>query len=575
MSNSETKTCQNCKASFEIDAQDFGFYEKMKVPAPTFCPDCRMQRRMAFRNERTLYKTNCAKCGKSLIAAYPKTTKFTIYCADCWWGDSWDPMDYRMEYDSSKTFLEQWKELQAKVPRPYVNNLPGTEMLNSEYTNCAGELKNCYLVYGSMRDEDSAYSHYLNYSRNCFDNLYSIRNENCYECLDIENCYGLMHSQSCLNCRDSLFLYDCRNCSDCIGCTGLRNKKHHIMNKPYTKEDYLKKKEELKLHTRNGLNSFREKYMREIYYSSPRKYYHGQMNKDFSGDYIANVENTHKSFYTKNTRGCKFIFWCNNAKDVYDYMSWGDLEFSYECVSNGYDSYHCMFSDVCWSGDKDIEYCSLCFTSSDLFGCAGLRSKQYCILNKQYSKEEYTALRGKIIKEMTEKPYRDAQGLIYPYGEFLPIEFSPFLYQDTVAQEHYPLTKEEIIKNNYRWEEPATRNYKVTINPEDLPDSIKKVEDEILDEVIGCAHKGECKGQCTEAFKITAQELAFYRKMNIPLPQLCYNCRHAGRVALRNPLKLWHRKCMKPGCKNEFETSYAPDRKEIVYCEQCYNAEVV
>lgn len=28
-------------------------------------------------------------------------------------------------------------------------------------------------------------------------------------------------------------------------------------------------------------------------------------------------------------------------------------------------------------------------------------------------------------------------------------------------------------------------------------------------------------------------------------------------------------------CPNEFETTYAPERKEIVYCEQCYREEVV
>jgi hypothetical protein len=28
-------------------------------------------------------------------------------------------------------------------------------------------------------------------------------------------------------------------------------------------------------------------------------------------------------------------------------------------------------------------------------------------------------------------------------------------------------------------------------------------------------------------------------------------------------------------CPNEFETSYAPDRKEIVYCEACYLKEVI
>ena len=83
--------------------------------------------------------------------------------------------------------------------------------------------------------------------------------------------------------------------------------------------------------------------------------------------------------------------------------------------------------------------------------------------------------------------------------------------------------------------------------------------------------------------------------MNLALPRLCPNCRHYQRLKQRNPLKLWHRKCTCAGqkddkgiyqntakhfhdnnhCTNEFETSYAPERLEIVYCEQCYNSEVV
>ncbi|MDA2922224.1 hypothetical protein MYX07_03075 [Patescibacteria group bacterium AH-259-L07] len=597
MNKTETKKCQNCKQQFTIEPDDFDFYNKIKVPPPTFCPECRMQRRMAFRNERTLYKRDCDLCNKVVISAYPKAAQFTIYCSECWWGDSWDPMKYGQGYNPTKPFLTQWKELQSKVPRPYVNNLTGATMVNSEYTNCAGELKNCYLVYGSMRDEDCAYSHYLNYSRHCFDNLYCIKGENCYDCLDIENCYGLQYSQSCVGCRDSTFLFDCRNCSDCIGCVGLRNKKYYILNKPYAKEEYFEKKDKLALHTRTGIKSFQEQY-KNVYYSSPRKYYHGQMNKDFSGDYIANTENTHQSFYIKHARGCKFVFWCNNAEDVYDYMSWGDMELSYECVSNGYNSYHCLFTDASWSDNKDLEYCSLCFTSSNLFGCIGLRSKKHCILNKQYSEVEYKSLREKIIGEMKTYPYRDIRGIPYLYGEFPPIELSPFLYTDTVAQEHFPLTKEEIIKNGFRWEERKKRNYIVTIKAEELPETIDEIDDSILDAVIECVHKGECNDQCTEAFKIIVQELQFYRKMNIPLPQLCYNCRHSGRVAARNPLKLWHRQCQCAGehsdnkvytntskfhqphelnehCPNEFETTYALDRKEIIYCEKCYQQEVV
>ena len=83
--------------------------------------------------------------------------------------------------------------------------------------------------------------------------------------------------------------------------------------------------------------------------------------------------------------------------------------------------------------------------------------------------------------------------------------------------------------------------------------------------------------------------------MNLPLPEFCPNCRHYQRLKQRNPLKLWHRKCQCNGnesengiytntiahqhrtepCPNEFETTYSPDRKEIVYCERCYQQEVV
>jgi len=37
---SENRICQNCKSDFIIELEDFSFYEKMKVPAPTFCPYC-------------------------------------------------------------------------------------------------------------------------------------------------------------------------------------------------------------------------------------------------------------------------------------------------------------------------------------------------------------------------------------------------------------------------------------------------------------------------------------------------------------------------------------------------------
>ncbi|PIR68730.1 hypothetical protein COU48_02340, partial [Candidatus Nomurabacteria bacterium CG10_big_fil_rev_8_21_14_0_10_03_31_7] len=72
---SETKNCQNCKKNFTIEKEDFNFYEKMKVPPPTFCPECRSQRRMTSRNERVLYKAVCDLCKKNIISMYDSKEK--------------------------------------------------------------------------------------------------------------------------------------------------------------------------------------------------------------------------------------------------------------------------------------------------------------------------------------------------------------------------------------------------------------------------------------------------------------------------------------------------------------------
>ena len=136
------------------------------------------------------------------------------------------------------------------------------------------------------------------------------------------------------------------------------------------------------------------------------------------------------------------------------------------------------------------------------------------------------------------------------------------------------LDKKEAEGHNYIWKNTEERNYEIEINVDEISDNIKNVDSSIVGKVIKCAHGGNCKEQCTEAFKIIEEEFKFYKRMNLPLPRLCPNCRHYQRLKQRNPLKLWHRKCMKEGCENEFETSYAPESKEIVYCEKCYQQEV-
>jgi hypothetical protein len=214
-----------------------------------------------------------------------------------------------------------------------------------------------------------------------------------------------------------------------------------------------------------------------------------------------------------------------------------------------------------------VEYTDYCRSSSNLFGCIGLKNKQYCILNKQYTKEEYEQLIPKIKQHMNDMPYVDRKGRVYKYGEFFPTELSPFGYNETVISEHFPLVKEEILEKGYNYKEKTDNKYTITLKASDIPDDIKDVNDSILDEVIECEASGR-------AFKIIPFELQFYRRMNIPIPRLHPDERYKERFKLRNPMELWHRKCMNGECENEFETTYSPDRPEIVYCDSCYKREV-
>ena len=151
------------------------------------------------------------------------------------------------------------------------------------------------------------------------------------------------------------------------------------------------------------------------------------------------------------------------------------------------------------------------------------------------------------------------------WGEFFPISMSPFAYNETVANEYYPETKEsaQILGADWREESGKTNmpNAARIATEEDLNQEISEISDDILDKIIICKNSNK-------SFKIIKQELDFYKSMKLPLPRLCPDERHKERMKLRNPRNLWHRHCQH--CKSDIQTSYAPERPENVQCESCY-----
>ena len=112
----EERTCQNCHQNFIIEDEDFDFYKKIEVPPPTFCPACRLQRRLAFFNIFNLYKRPCNLCKKEFISTYHKDSPYVVHCPKCFWSDNWNAFYYGKEYDFSRPFFEQFKELWLSTP---------------------------------------------------------------------------------------------------------------------------------------------------------------------------------------------------------------------------------------------------------------------------------------------------------------------------------------------------------------------------------------------------------------------------------------------------------------------------
>ena len=562
MENDNVK-CKKCEKNFIIENEDFAFYTRLQVPPPTLCPQCRFQRRMSWRNGWDLFKRKDDHDGKDIFSLFPQESPVKVYDRDFWWSDGWDPMEYSRDYDPSRSFFEQFRDLLYAVPLP---SHSAFNLTNCHYCTNLGDCKNCYLVRGAINTEDSAYLIWDYGSKQCMDSHMTTKCELCYGCVNTENCYKTFFSVDCTDCQEMIFSKDCVGCNNCFGCFGLRSKSYCIFNEQYTKEEYQRKLQEMDIASHANFERYRAQAY-EHWQKYPHKFMHGLRNINSSGDYVYESKNAKLCYRGHGMEDCKYVqnILSQSAKDSYDHSNYGEgTELCYEDLIVGRGGYNIKFSSHTYINVKNIEYGFFCHSSSDLFGCVGLRNKQYCILNRQYDKQSFDELRTRIIARMRE----DGE-----YGEFMPSSMSYFPYPITEAHEFFPLTNEQANERGFRVFDLPKQIYTTTILAQDIPDDIKNATEDILQAVIECSHQEQCAQECTGAFRIIPEELIFLRRMNIPLPRLCPNCRHYERLALRNSPVFYKRQCGK--CGGEVETSYSPDRPEVIYCESCYQHEVV
>jgi len=564
--NPETKICQNCNNTFLIEREDKDLYYKLDVPVPSKCFECRKQHLYAFRNERKLYRRNCDLCEKSTVTIYSPDKPFKVYCPPCFWSDNWDAKDYAQDFDFNRPFFEQFRELQLNVPRMA---LLTKNSVNSEYTNHCGENKNCYLSFAVFGSENVLHSSDVwHRGQDVIDcSMITDSATLCYECVDCEKINSCQYCYFVKESSDCLYSYDLRNCNNCFLCFNLRNKSFCILNKQYSREQYQEEINKYNLSSRESRDVLYKAFLDIIRNQSIHKSAIIEKSNNCTGNILYNSKNAKYYFDAEDVEDSRYSIQCPNIKDSIDNYHVGLPVTQYVYSSHGVVR---STNITCCHLSYDntfLYYCDSCHNSNNLFGCISIKKGSYCILNKQYTKEEYEKILLKI------KEYMKNSG---EWGLFFPVSISPVCYNETLAQIHMPLLKEEAISQGFNWQDDLGGTFnKETLK--EIPDLIEDANELILKDILKC-------NSCNKNYNVVQAELELYKRMNIPIPNNCPDCRYITRISLRQPYKLWHRSCMcqhaghfhgEDHCKVEFETTYAPDRPEKVYCEQCYQQEVL
>ncbi|MDD5469916.1 MAG: hypothetical protein PHO92_03940 [Candidatus Peribacteraceae bacterium] len=545
-------SCKQCSSAFEVTKEDLAFLEKVSpvfqgekelIPPPQLCPDCRLQRRFTFRNEWKLYHRKCDFTGKQMVSVYSPDKPYKVFEQQVWWSDAFDPLQYGREYDFGRSFFTQFDVLNRAVPKCAIHNANSE---NCEYTNYSAENRNCYLVVGGLGAEDCLYSYRVFYSSDCVDCYDLIRCQRCYECSESHMLYDCVSCRNCQNSSDLLHCIDCTGCQHCYGCAGLRNKKFHIYNTPFSEQEYREKVQALGVIPSSAV----QQDIFKLHLRVPHRFAQIIQSEGSTGDQLLECRDCTDCFTFKHSQDCSHCLIGEKSRDCRDCNFCDNCEMQYNCcnLEKNYQNICGMFVWYC----KDMLYCMNCLNSHHCFGCSGLKKHSYCILNRQYTKEEYEEFVPKMIEHMRQSG---------EWGLYFDPALSPFGYNESLAHEYFPLTKKDALGRGWKWFEESQSQEQYFGPAVEISEHISEVGDDVTRQILRCSITGK-------PYKIIPQELQFYRTMGIPIPRKCPDQRHKERMALRNPRKLWSRKCQK--CGKGIETTYAPERPEIVYCEECY-----
>lgn len=556
-----------------------------QLSTPDQSPDARNIQRMLFRNDRVFYKWVSDHDGRQIVSIYYPGCPAKVYEVNAWYQDFRDPLSFGKSFTSWDDVWETLNTLTQEVPRLNVDGVGNT---NSDYCNYCGYCKNCYMDIAGENNEDCYYCLFTKYSKKCADCTFVYNSEYCYESISCYQSSKIVYCQYLEECHDCHFSFDLKNCSHCLWCNNLRNQQYCIFNKQVSKEE----RQETISSITNGSHTGYQQWL-ETFHARRKEFIYPALFKI----------NTEKSIGNdmKDTKNALFAF---NVSEIEDSSYLHDVLHAKNCLDLNYSLYYPESSyqlmstlelknsicNVATHHSHHVYYCQLCNNSSDLFGCVGLNNKQYCIFNKQYTKEEYYKTLGIIFDQLIATKQR---------GTYFPSPLSLHPYNDTIANEYYPIhtvisgDKIDIINKEWRGTvtvldpekfvsdamldlggedkipiKRRTREEEINIPDgismliaDDLPDNNNETNKDITTKAIRCTISGR-------PYRIVGPEYELYTKLQIPIPRKHPDFRHQERMQMRPGRALHIRKCDKTG--EDIISVYPQSAPFKVYSQKAY-----
>ena len=282
-------------------------------------------------------------------------------------------------------FFAEFKKLAST--KPY-NAVSTRSCENCAYGDFMLRSKNAYLSYYLIEAEDCYYSEYINKGRDCVDCAYLSACELCYECLDCTNLYGCSFLQDCHNCSSCNYCYDLINCKNCFGSFGLRQRQFCIFNKQYPEDEYYKKLWQFKKMPAGKIMEI----LQPEFDKHPRLYAHMLKGGENSfGEYIYFSRNCFNCYNVRNvsdsTHVSEIMTPDSGSSNCVDCNFASQIELCFDCQNVALCT-NCNYMKDCF-GCNDSAYLINCYNCNNCLGCVYLENKEYCILNRQFTREEY------------------------------------------------------------------------------------------------------------------------------------------------------------------------------------------